>query len=518
MSSSMRPYSLVEEPGFKYLLHVLEPRYNMPSRTHMRQTVVPSIYNQTRTLMEHELSAAPSVSLTTDGWTSRATESYLTVTAHFIDSDWKMKASVLQTRPLYEQHTSTLLAEKLQEVVAEWKLERPGKTISVTTDNAKNIVNAVREAGLGPHVACFAHFLNLAAQKALAVNQVSRLLGKIRKIVTFFHRSTTAAYVLERKQLALDLPKHSLIHDVSTRWNSSYEMVERYLEQQVAIYSALTDNSVKNKQDGSRLSDQEVSFAESVVRIMKPLKTITTILSTETTPSVSMILPLKTMIMKSMEQNDDDAPIVREMKNAIRENLQIRYIDPDLQDFFNKCTALDPRFKSLPHLDPAHHQNVFDAFIAEVMSRTEQIETETTQDRPSTSQATSFAEMPESETSSSPPPPKKSAMAEVFGSLFATSQMDHTDLKQKVKEEVHAYIAKESTSLESDPLDWWRSNETIFPNLAKLAKCYLAVPATSVPSERVFSKAGDIVIATRSTLTSESVDILVFLKKNLKIQ
>ncbi|XP_073721603.1 E3 SUMO-protein ligase ZBED1-like [Misgurnus anguillicaudatus] len=375
MSSSMRPYSLVEEPGFKYLLHILEPRYNMPSRTHIRQTVVPSIYNQTRALMEHELSAAPSVSLTTDGWTSRATESYLTVTAHFIDSEWEMKASVLQTRPLHEQHTTTHLAEKLQEVVAEWKLERPGTTISVTTDNAKNIVNAVREAGLGPHVACFAHTLNLAAQKALAVNQVSRLLGKIRKIVTFFHRSTTAAYVLERKQVALDLPKHCLIHDVSTRWNSSYEMVERYLEQQVAIYSALTDNTVKNKHDGSgsRLSDQEVSFAESVVNIMKPLKTITTILSTETTPSVSMILPLKTMIMKSMERNDDDAPIVREMKNAIRENLQTRYTDTHLQDFFNKCTALDPRFKSLPHLDPAHHQNVFEDITKEVMSRTEQV-------------------------------------------------------------------------------------------------------------------------------------------------
>jgi hypothetical protein len=107
---------------------------------------------------------------------------------------------------------------------------------------------------------------------------------------------------------------------------------------------------------------------------------------------------------------------------------------------------------------------------------------ETPQDRPSTSQATSLPEIPESETSSSPPPPKKSAMAEVFGLLSSTGQRNCTNLKQKVKEEVYAYIAKDSTSVESDPLDWWKSNETIFPNLAKLAKCYLAVPATSVPS------------------------------------
>jgi len=63
-----------------------------------------------------------------------------------------MKNPVLSTRPVYEQHTSTHLAEKLQEAVTEWKLEKP-RTIAVTTDNARNIVNAVNEAGLGPQIA-----------------------------------------------------------------------------------------------------------------------------------------------------------------------------------------------------------------------------------------------------------------------------------------------------------------------------------------------------------------------------
>ncbi|KAJ8353394.1 hypothetical protein SKAU_G00209610 [Synaphobranchus kaupii] len=352
-------------------------------------------------MIKHELSAAPTVALTTDGWTSRATESYLTVTAHFINSEWEMKNPVLQMHPVYEQHTSTHLAEELQEAVAEWKLERPRTTIAVTTDNARNIVNAVSEAGLGPHIGCFAHTLNLASQKAMAVNQVSRLLGKIRRAVSFFHRSTTAAHILESKQEMLHLPKHSLIIDVSMRWNSSYAMVERYLEQQAAVYSAPTERTLKNKEIAN-LSDQEVSFAESVIEIMKPLKTITTILSTETTPSVSMILPLKTMILKSMEQNDDDTPIAREIKHAIRENLQNRYSDPGLQDFLHKYTALDPRFKTLPHLDPACHQRIYEDLITEVLSRAEQ----------------------------------RSAMAELFGQLFKTGQRN-----QQLKEEEYAYMA-----------------------------------------------------------------------------
>ncbi len=45
-----------------------------------------------------------------------------------------------------------------------------------------------------------------------------------------------------------------------------------------------------------------------------------------------------------------------------------------------------------------------------------------------------------------------------------------------------------------------------------------AVQGTSVPSERVFSMAGDIVTASRSRLLAENVDKLIFLQKNMKIK
>ncbi len=65
-------------------------------------------------------------------------------------------------------------------------------TIPVTTDNAKNIANAVEAVGFSPNIRCFAHTVNLASQKGMGVNQM-QLLGRVRKVVTFFHRSTTAA-------------------------------------------------------------------------------------------------------------------------------------------------------------------------------------------------------------------------------------------------------------------------------------------------------------------------------------
>ncbi|KAI2655999.1 E3 SUMO-protein ligase ZBED1 [Labeo rohita] len=96
ISSAMHPYTVVDDPGFKYLLKVLEPRYTVPSCAHISQSVGPSLYTRTSAEIEHELSTAPAVALTTDEWTSCTTESYLTVTAHFIDSEWEMKSPVLQ--------------------------------------------------------------------------------------------------------------------------------------------------------------------------------------------------------------------------------------------------------------------------------------------------------------------------------------------------------------------------------------------------------------------------------------
>lgn len=56
--------------------------------------------------------------------------------------------------------------------------------------------------------------------------------------------------------------------------------------------------------------------------------------------------------------------------------------------------------------------------------------------------------------------------------------------------EVTMYMNNPVSKLKENPLETWEDMKTIFPGSYQLAKKYLMQMATSVPSERLFSKAG----------------------------
>ena len=63
---------------------------------------------------------------------------------------------------------------------------------------------------------------------------------------------------------------------------------------------------------------------------------------------------------------------------------------------------------------------------------------------------------------------------------------------------------------------WSRLFKQEFPNLAKLARKFLATPPSSVYSERAFSELGNIYGDNRTSLTPERGDKLLFLHHNLR--
>lgn len=116
----LRPYSVVENTGFRNMIHTLDPRYIIPSRKYFSQTAIPEIYREVMAEVKQKLRRAERIALTSDAWTSRATASYVTFTAHYIAEDWALSSHVLQTKVMYESHTGANIAELLNNVTTEY--------------------------------------------------------------------------------------------------------------------------------------------------------------------------------------------------------------------------------------------------------------------------------------------------------------------------------------------------------------------------------------------------------------
>lgn len=97
----------------------------------------------------------------------------------------------------------------------------------------------------------------------------------------------------------------------------------------------------------------------------------------------------------------------------------------------------------------------------------------------------------------------------------STLQSKTTDTSTAVNL-IKQYLDLPYLRINENPVKFWKSHKMILDPLSEVAMKYACIPATSVPSERIFSKAGQIVSQRRNRLTPKNVDALIFLNKNLE--
>ena len=112
-------------------------------------------------------------------------------------------------------------------------------------------------------------------------------------------------------------------------------------------------------------------------------------------------------------------------------------------------------------------------------------------------------------------------LADLATRTDSQSTMADTRAKPPLRLEMDRYLSMPTDptipveQVEKEMLKWWAAKKGELPLLAELAREYLCIPASSSPSERLFSHAGNIVTDTRHSLDPENVSMLLFIKENL---
>jgi hypothetical protein len=247
--------------------------------------------------------------------------------------------------------------------------------------------------------------------------------------------------------------------------------------------------------------------AANIVSLLAPFEEITRDISGNNA-SISLVIPAIKALSTFLDRTDRDTGI-KKMKADLLDSIKTRFGNVEENAVFSVATLLDPRFKV----------RCFSTVVAAAQAKASLllaskrfVEVESSQ---SDNTSSIIEPTPKKMRSSSSENAQNESPWDCLDEILSgNSQTAVNSIHLSTDNEMLKYLAEGLLSRKEDPLEWWRINKHQYPNMASLARIYLAPPPTSVPSERVFSTAGDVITDHRAKLLPENAEKLILLKFN----
>lgn len=183
------------------------------------------------------------------------------------------------------------------------------------------------------------------------------------------------------------------------------------------------------------------------------------------------------------------------MAQELLNEINTRFMGIEDNNIFAESTVLDPRFKKYGF----ENEFSYGRACNNLKAMAGRIQVETT---------------PELPPISSPPHKRKNSIWDEFDEQVGVI-MKNTNPTAGGIIEVDKYLEEPLLPRSQDPAKWWFSKKDAYPRLYKLFLRRLCIVATSVPSERTFSKAGQVLTERRNRLSGNKVAQMLFLHSNM---
>ncbi|KAI5608402.1 zinc finger BED domain-containing protein 4-like isoform X2, partial [Silurus asotus] len=499
----LQPFSVVGERGFKLLLSCLEPNYPIPSPSLLGNLLWDRYHNFKQCLQQHlRTGLAPRcLAICTEHWRSvegcgveGSGQFYLTVSAHFVDSNWQLARCVLDTRPIpeYKGNTNNSGPSKRQGSMTldqDYQQQFPGPSHAP--------MQSLPE-GWEP-ILCAGEALKICVQEGLYVETVRQALADARGIVLHFQHNVNAAAALNQKAEAANKGAARLVLDDPGRWATAIDMCERLLELKWVVSSVLEEQKA-----APNLADHQWRLLHELVPVLRTVRIAAAFLSEDINASISSLMPCLQGVSRILGQNMAECrcPVVRGVMERIRAGMEKRWRLSDEESLLDSpavlSSFLDPRFKEMRFLSPHARSKLHDKVkeLLSVQAYRDDIEVDQDIDR-------GLELTPQMRIT---PVPQS-----MYDLLLGE---DPTERMPEIQQQLENYIAEPLCKRSLSPLYWWRNKEHRFPAVARLARKYLSIPATAIPADRAFAPRESPVAHRRAMLGPKHLDQVLFLHQN----
>jgi len=571
VAKSGLPFCWSERPEVRRFFQLIAPEIRFPARKATRERVLRRAQEVEGDLAKL-LAKQPTIVMCNDYWSSCAMAGYLGITVHFIDDDFRLRSDMLAFHLVPAQrggHTGDATAGAMLDAMATMERHEP---LNTTKQASIDVVRASCRKD-----AIFAGSVDAAKYERLLAMRSSPLMSKLEHIVsdgaanmkkgTQLLNKTVRWCVAHRLQLVLrDVVVHfeplklmtfianklskvsHLSHRVSdrigrlvtscrTRFNTHYLSLRSILKAEDKIKAFVADAGDEFSSFVTAANAMPWKAAKVAMDLFAPFEMATTLLGAEKSVTSSAVLGMYTYLTNEYDKVVKEARVSLAAANDEEERrlerargewakyflvrIKARLGDVLTDDVFVTAAMLDPRYDGAFTFNERQltivRQAIMSDLIAADVTPSQQQQQQHQSAQPVVAEkgeavkrkgaAASFAEIlkrqrPEPERAPHPP-------------IHAVS--DQARLEKALAAELKLYMETPKLKWQDGcPLAFWRENRTVFPLLAVSARRKLAVPATSVPVERLFSASGRAISPARNRVGHAAASSILRIQRQQK--
>ena len=301
-------------------------------------------------------------------------------------------------------------------------------------------------------------------------------------------------------------------------------------ERLLALKDFICTMQIRNKiPEKYHLNEQNWQIIADIVELLKPFMLAQKLLEGEKYVTISLVPPIVDKIRSNLDSaafNPENSLHIRNLSKTMLDDFNTRWGSGEAGTKFSESEtegnnrrrkgipkvtllafALDPRFKHLPGMDNVDKEKIKGELRRRIKVLHESDD--------------------EKEKDALPQRDLPTVIVDEYGDLFedVEVQREQSTPSDTVDELIDAQLTLfwnssklpmksivNGKTVINNPLSWWSVSQNQFPLVAKLARRLLSIPATSAPSERLFSDAGLTIAKDRANLLPDMAASLIFLQ------